>query len=124
MEHPPCCRPRWSLEDGERKIGQDEPIFLWLRAVFEQQPDADLAGNVQWKMSEKERRLSSLWICDDGMSGVRSIAQKANSVYISLLHFKLAFTSLDDVILPVPGFSSEVETGESLELSQNCTRGM
>jgi hypothetical protein len=37
----PCWRQGWSLDDGERKIGQDEPIFLWLRAVFEQQPDAD-----------------------------------------------------------------------------------
>lgn len=37
------AKTRWSLETGERKTGQDEPVFLGLRAGFEQQLDADLA---------------------------------------------------------------------------------
>jgi hypothetical protein len=42
VEHPARWRKRWRLEGGDRKIGQDEPIFLGLRAVFEQQRYADL----------------------------------------------------------------------------------
>jgi hypothetical protein len=51
-------RPRWSLETGERKNGQDEPFFLWLRAGFEQQPDADL-GRSRTMLHGAERRPSN-----------------------------------------------------------------